>query len=52
MEQRLKTLLYNAICYMIEDLSENPNADIIEDICDYLGATESELRELEVLDLC
>lgn len=54
-EERLKTLLYNAIDYMLIDMHENRNSDwtmedICEEIADYLGSTIDELKELNVLD--
>lgn len=36
---KMNTILYNAICYMVEDERTS------EEICDYLGCTEKEIFE-------
>lgn len=53
-EKRLTTLLYNAICYMLDDLCKVDDysvEEMINIVCDYLGSSEKELREFGVLDL-
>ena len=51
----LKTLLYNAITYMIEDsfgMSDEglTGEELCEEIANYLGTTADRLEELGVLD--
>lgn len=42
-EERLKALLYNAVCYMSEQGMST------DEIAEYLGSTEEELRSLDAL---
>lgn len=53
MKERLKTLLYNAIGYMLETSMGDESLTIEEcqeEIADYLGSTVNELNELDILD--
>ena len=50
MEDRLKTLLYNAISILYDSTIENYNSDDIwwQDICIELGTTQEELASLGI----
>lgn len=53
MEERLTTLLYNAVGFMLETNMQDESLNIEEvckEIADYLGSTVEELIELNVLD--
>ena len=50
MEERLKTLLWNAIDYMREDFIGKSCIEINEMIADYLGSTVDELKELGMIE--
>lgn len=53
MEERLTTLLYNAIGFMLETNMQDESftiEEVCEEIADYLGSTVEELKSLNVLD--
>lgn len=53
MEERLTTLLYNAIGFMLETNMQDESLtieEVCEEIADYLGSTVEELINLNVLD--
>lgn len=49
MEERLKTLLWNAVDYMRCDFVAKSCIEIDEMIADYLGSTVDELKELGII---